>query len=45
VVMDLNVPDGLNDLYAHPDSLPALRLRRTFTDAAGKPVYVFEVEP
>ncbi len=45
VVMDSNVPDGLRDLYAHPDSAAGLSLRVTLTDAAGRPVYVFEVGP
>jgi hypothetical protein len=45
VVLDVNVPDGLSDLYAHPDSIAALNLHVTLTGAAGQPVYVFEVEP
>jgi hypothetical protein len=42
VVLDANVPDGLRDLYARPDSQPGFRLRQTFMDAAGRPVYVLE---
>ena len=45
VVLDVNAPNGLADLYAHPDSIAALSLRRTFTGAAGRPVYVFQVSP
>jgi hypothetical protein len=41
-VLDANHPDGLKGLYALPQSEPRLRLRATFTDAAGKPIYLFE---
>jgi len=43
--LDVNHTEGLNALYALPDSDSRLRLRATFTDAAGKPVYVFEMSP
>jgi hypothetical protein len=47
VVLDVNVPEGLSDLYTQPAGSAALglRLRSTFTDDTGQPVYVFEVEP
>ena len=41
VVLDLNVPDGLRELYAHPTSEPGLKLRHTF----GGAIYIFQVEP
>lgn len=43
--LDVNHTEGLNALYALPDSDSRLRLRATFTDAAGKPVYLFEMSP
>jgi len=43
VVVDANVPDGLRALYSQPDSQAGFRLRQTFTDSAGRPVYVLEV--
>jgi hypothetical protein len=45
VVLDVNHTEGLNALYALPNSDSRLRLRATFTDAAGKPVYLFEMSP
>jgi hypothetical protein len=45
VVLDANVSEGLKELYAQPASEPRLELRQTFTDAAARPVYVFQVEP
>ncbi len=41
-VLDANHPDGLKPLYAAPEGESRLRLRATFTDAAGRPVYLFE---
>jgi len=43
--LDVNHAEGLNALYALPGSDSRLRLRATFTDAAGKPVYLFEMSP
>jgi hypothetical protein len=44
-VLDVNHTEGLKALYTAPEGEPRLRLRATFTDAAGKPVYLFEVSP
>ncbi|MBF8281632.1 MAG: hypothetical protein HW378_547, partial [Anaerolineales bacterium] len=43
--LDVNHTEGLNALYALPGSDSRLRLRATFTDAVGKPVYLFEMSP
>jgi hypothetical protein len=43
--LDVNHTEGLNALYALPGSDSRLRLRATFTGAAGKPVYLFEMSP
>ena len=42
VVLDANYPPGLEGLYTSPRSEPRLRLRSTFADAAGRPVYLFQ---
>ena len=44
VVLDANLPEGLRALYAQPSGQPDLNLRHTFADAAGRPVYLLEVE-
>jgi hypothetical protein len=41
-VLDVNHAEGLNMLYDMPESDSRLRLHATFTDAAGKPVYLLE---
>ncbi len=44
VVLDANIPAGLKTLYAQPHAIPGFRLRQTFADGAGRPVYLFHVE-
>jgi hypothetical protein len=44
VVLDGNLPEGLTGLYLEPAGQPDLKLRHTFVDAAGRPVYLLEVE-
>jgi len=41
-VLEFNHPKGLGDLYASPLTEPHLRLRATFKDNTGQPVYLFE---
>ncbi len=43
VVLEANHPQGLNSLYAEPESVQWLKLRGTVADFEGQPVYVLEV--
>ncbi|MBL8057169.1 MAG: hypothetical protein JNK29_10750, partial [Anaerolineales bacterium] len=45
LVLDVNVAPGLAGLYDQPAAEPRLRLRATFQDAAGRPVYLLERLP
>ena len=43
VVLEANHPQGLDTVYAEPDSVEWLKLYATVADSGGQPVYVLEV--
>lgn len=43
VMLEFNHPQGLGNLYTSPLAEPRLKLRATFKDATGQPIYLFEL--
>jgi Dolichyl-phosphate-mannose-protein mannosyltransferase len=45
VLLEVNHPKGLNEMYAHPEANDFLETPLRMTDANGEPMYLFRVKP